>query len=66
MITTDELAEYNKIIINVSKEVARPWKQATYILALLLLGMIALYFLNPSTVDLDANNNNDSNITQKG
>ena len=61
-----EVKEYNKIVIEVSKEMSRPWKWSTIILSLLLGGMIALYFFNPAIVDLDANNNNDSNITQKG
>lgn len=61
-----DVKEYNKIVIEVSKEVSKPWKWSTFILSLLLVGMLLLYFFNPSVVDLDANNNNDSNITQKG
>lgn len=61
-----DIKEYNKIVIEVAREVSLPWKWATFILAFLLSGMIVLYFLNPVEVDLDANGNNYSLIEQKG
>lgn len=61
-----DIKEYNKIVIEVAREVSKPWKWATFILAFLLAGMIVLYFLNPVEIDLDANNNNYSLIKQKG
>lgn len=64
--TPEELFEYNKIAIEVSREIARPWKWATFILAGLLAGMLFLYFFNPVEIDFDANGNNNSEILQKG
>ena len=61
-----DIKEYNKIVIDVAKEVSKPWKWSTFILSLLLLCMLALYFFNPTTFDLDANNNNNSFTEQKG
>lgn len=49
----EELREYNKLVIEASKEVAKPYKITTFILASLLAGMIALYFLCPSEIVLD-------------
>ena len=60
-----DIKEYNKIVIEVAQEVSKPWKYATFILSFLLAGMIALYFLNPVEIDLDANNNNNSLVEQK-
>ena len=61
-----DIKEYNKIVIDVAKEVSKPWKWSTIILSLLLLGLVLIFFCNPTTLDLDANNNNNSFIEQKG
>lgn len=53
-----DIKEYNKIVIDVAKEVSKPWKWSTFVLSLLLAGMLALYFLNPSVVDVEQNLNN--------
>lgn len=60
----EELKEYNRLVIDASKEVAKPWKWTTFILAFLLAGMVVLYFLCPAEVDLTANNNQGSLIEQ--
>lgn len=64
--TPDEIREYNKIVIEVSECMVKPWKWTTFILAILLFGMIALYFFNPTEIDFDANSNTNSEILQKG
>ena len=56
-----DVKEYNKIVIDVAKEVSKPWKWSTFVLSLLLAGMLALYFLNPITFDVDQLNNNSNN-----
>lgn len=61
-----DIKEYNKIVIEVAREVSRPWKWATFILAGLLAGMIILYFVCPAEVELQANRNRDSYIVQDG
>lgn len=61
-----DIKEYNKIVIEVAREVSKPWKWATFILAGLLAGMMALYFFNPVVIDFDANDNTESVISQKG
>ena len=50
--TIDELKEYNKLVIDASKEVSKPWKWSTFILTFLLTGMIAFYFLFPAEVSV--------------
>lgn len=64
--TPEELKEYNKIVIDVSKEMSNPYKITTIILALLLLCMSVLYFVYPSQIELQANKNEKSHIIQKG
>lgn len=65
--TIDELKEYNKLVIDASKEVSKPWKWSTFILTFLLAGMIAFYFLCPSTINLKQDNNfSDKNIVRNG
>ena len=59
--TPEEIREYNKIVIDVSEHIATPWKWSTAILALLLAGMLCLYFFNPVSFDVDQTNNNTSN-----
>lgn len=49
----EELRKYNQLVIDSAKEVAKPWKWATSILAILLGLMVALYFLYPASVDVD-------------
>lgn len=51
----EELKEYNRLVIDASKEVAKPWKWTTLILAFLLAGMVALYFLCPAEVSVEQN-----------
>ena len=60
----EELREYNKLVIEASKEVAKPYKITTFILAGLLAGMMALYFLCPSELYFEANENTKSLIEQ--
>ena len=62
--TPEDIREYNKIVIEVSEKMCKPWKWTTFILAGLLTGMMTLYFLNPVEIDLDANGNNYSLIKQ--
>lgn len=66
--TFEELKQYNALVITTAQEVARPWKWATFILAGLLAGMVALYFLCPAEVEVNANKNTmtESIISQKG
>lgn len=66
--TFDEIKQYNTLVISTAKEVARPWKWATLILTGLLAGMVALYFLCPAEVEVNANKNTmtESVISQKG
>ena len=54
----EEFKEYNKLVIEASREVSRPWKWATIILSLLLLCMVSIYFLCPSEVVVEQSNNN--------
>ena len=61
-----DIKEYNKIVIEVAREVSLPWKWATFILSFLLAGMIILYFVCPAEVQLQANKNMDSYIVQDG
>lgn len=56
--TFEELKQYNALVITTAKEVARPWKWATLILAGLLAGMITLYFTCPMQVEFEQENNN--------
>ena len=49
----EELREYNRLVVEASKEVSKPWKWTTIILSLLLGGVISLYFLCPSEFFLD-------------
>lgn len=49
----EELKEYNRLVIEASKEVSKPWKWTTIILSILLGGMISLYFLCPSEIVVD-------------
>ena len=62
-----DIKEYNKIVIEVAKEVSKPWKWSTFVLSLLLAGMVALYFFNPTVVDVDQkfDENNSTNIINK-
>lgn len=62
-----DIKEYNKIVIEVAKEVSKPWKWSTFVLSLLLAGMVALYFFNPTVVDVDQkfDANNSTNIINK-
>lgn len=68
--TFEELKQYNALVITTAKEVARPWKWATLILAGLLAGMIILYFTCPAEVEVkqDFNGTNSIGTTnyQKG
>lgn len=66
--TFEEIKQYNSIVIETAREIAKPWKWATLILAGLLAGMIILYFTCPAEVDINANNNDmkESVINQKG
>lgn len=59
--TPEEIREYNKIVIEVSEQMVRPWKCATIILALLLIGMLCLYFFNPINIDVDQTANDSIN-----
>ena len=59
--TPDEIREYNKIVIDVSEKMIRPWKLSTFILFFLLVGMLCLYFFNPTTVDIDQTANDSVN-----
>lgn len=65
-----DIKEYNKIVIDVAKEVSKPWKWSTFILSLLLAGMLALYFFAPTTVDFaqtfDSNKSNNIINNQNG
>ena len=56
-----DIKEYNKIVIDVAKEVSKPWEWSTFILASLLGAMVALYFLNPVNLDVDQLNNDTIN-----
>ena len=56
-----DIKEYNKIVIDVAREVSKPWKWATFIMAFLLAGMLMLYLFNPSTVDIEQENNHSPN-----
>lgn len=72
--TADEIQKYNKIVVDTAKEIAqgyekalKAWKWATFILAFLLIGMIAFYFLCPSNINLNQDNNfSDKNIVRNG
>lgn len=68
--TFEELKEYNKLVIDTAETVAKPWKWATFILAGLLAGMVALYFFCPAEVEVkqDFNGTNSIGTTnyQKG
>lgn len=63
--TFEEIKQYNAIVIETAREIAKPWKWTTFILAGLLAGMVALYFLCPmqvefeQTADLTNSNNNE-------
>lgn len=63
---TQDIKEYNKIVIEVAREMSAPWKWATFILAGLLSGMIILYFVCPAEIELQANQNKESYIVQDG
>ena len=60
----NELREFNRLVLEASKEVVRPWKWTTFILSLLLFFMISLYFIFPSEISFDANLNENSIIEQ--
>lgn len=66
--TFEEIKQYNAIVIETAREIAKPWKWTTFILAGLLGGMVALYFLCPAnvTVSADKNDMKESVINQKG
>lgn len=72
--TVDEIQKYNKIVVDTAKEIAqgyekalKAWKWATFILAFLLGGMIVFYFLCPSNINLNQDNNfSDKNIVRNG
>jgi len=57
----EEIREYNKIVIEVSEKMIRPWKWSTIILSLLLAGMVCLYFFNPVVIDVDQTANDSVN-----
>ena len=57
-----DVREYNKIVIEVSKEMSRPWKWSTVILSVLLAGMLALYFFNPASIDIEQLANESTNV----
>lgn len=70
--TVDEIQRHNKIVVDTAKELAqgyekalKAWKLATFILAFLLCGMITLYFVCPSIINLNQDNNfSDKNIVR--
>lgn len=65
--TFEELKQYNALVISTAKEVAKPWKWATFILTGLLAGMIILYFTCPAEVEVDqTNNNSNQSLNYKG
>lgn len=59
--TPEEIREYNKIVIEVSEKMVKPWKWSTCILFILLVGMLCLYFFNPTTIDIDQTANDSIN-----
>lgn len=59
--TPEEIKEYNKIVIDVSEKMIKPWKWSTIILGLLLAGMVCLYFFNPVSIDVDQTANDSIN-----
>lgn len=65
--TPDEIREYNKIVIEVSEKMCKPWKWTTFILAGLLAGMITLYFFCPAEVEFEQSNELSTNsVNYKG
>ena len=68
--TPEEIREYNKIVIDVSEKMVKPWKWSTIILSLLLAGMVCLYFFNPTVVEVEQNFDGSNSIgtvnNQKG
>ena len=61
--TPDEIKEYNKIVIDVSERLVKPWKWTTFILSVLLLGFMAFHFLCQEEVVVLQKNNNSQNST---
>lgn len=51
-----DIKEYNKIVIEVASEVSKPWKWATFILAVLLAGFVSFHFLCPAEVEIGQEN----------
>ena len=72
--TVDEIQKYNKIVVEEAREISqgyekalKAWKWSTFILTFLLACMISFYFLCPSTVSLNQDNNfSDKNIVRNG
>lgn len=66
----EELREYNKLVIDASKEVCRPWKWTTAIISFLLIAMVALYFFCPANVLIEQDFNGENSVgttnNQKG
>lgn len=63
----EELKEYNRLVIDAAKEVSKPWKWTTIILALLLGSLVAFYFLCPANIDVEQNNSNSTDsVNYKG
>jgi len=54
--TFEEIKQYNAIVIEVSREVSKPWKWATFILAVLLAGFVSFHFLCPAEVEIGQEN----------
>lgn len=65
--TPDEIREYNKIVIEVSEKMIKPWKWMTFILSVLLAGFMAFHFLCPAEVEIGQENNQSQNsVNYKG
>lgn len=62
----EELREYNRLVVEASKEVSKPWKYTTFILSLLLGCMISLYFLCPAEIVIDQDNIGTENTNNTG
>lgn len=68
--TPEEIREYNKIVIDVSEKMVKPWKWSTIILSVLLAGMVCLYFFKLTVVEVEQNFDGSNSIgtvnNQKG
>lgn len=58
----EELKQYNNLVIESAKEVSKPWKFSTFILAILLILMVSLYFLCPAEYIVDQNFSGESSF----